>query len=123
MITHLPEVRPWIGKRTYPSFRPGNLRHDCAQGRANGIVGIGVVRMRRRTFSVEMGPLFHSSSPFDIGFANKFFQAMVGGENLFAVARQGKERPIEVVEQQHASLKLTVQQRLQCSRRIREVVS
>src|SRR4051794_214011 len=69
--------------------RLGNLRQDFAQRRANGIVRIEVVWVSWRTFSVEMGPLFHPSSPFNVGFADKFFKAIVGGENLLAVVRQG----------------------------------
>src|SRR6201995_4423995 len=70
-----------------------------------------------------MGPFVHPSSPFHIGFADKFFQVMIRGENLLAVVRQSNERSIEVVEQERAFLEPTVQQRLQCSRRIREVGS
>ena len=70
-----------------------------------------------------MGPFVHPSPPFHIGFADKFFQVIIRGENLLAVARQGKERLIKVVKQQLASLEMTVQHHLQCSRRIREVAS
>ena len=52
--------------------------------------------MRWNTFSVEMGPLVHPSSPFHIGFADKFLQVMIRGENLLAVVCQGNERLIKV---------------------------
>ena len=85
------------GKRSFPTCRLGNLDQDFAQCRANGIVRIGVVWVRWRTFSIEIGPLVHPSSPFHIGFADKFFQVMIRGENLLAVVCQSNERLIKVV--------------------------
>ena len=70
-----------------------------------------------------MGPFVHPSSPFDIRLADEFRKAMVRCEELSAIVLQGKERPVEIVEQKRASLELAVQQRLQSSRRIREVAS
>ena len=76
----LGDVRPgprWSGKRTLPACRLRNLRQNFAQCRAKGNDCVGVIRVRWRTFSVEMGPLVHPSSPFDIGFPDKFFQVII----------------------------------------------
>src|SRR4051794_13281303 len=90
-------VSRWRGKRGLPTLHLRNLVQHFTQCRANGLVRIGVVWVRRRTFSVEMGPLIHPSSPFHIGLADNFLQVMVRGENLLTVVCQSSERLIKVV--------------------------
>ena len=64
----------------------GNLRQDFSQCHANGIVRIGVVWVRWSTFSIEIRPFVHPSSPFRIGFADNFLQVIIRGENLLAIS-------------------------------------
>jgi hypothetical protein len=63
----------------------------------------------RRALCLEVGPLTHHASPFDVGIANEFFQEVVLGEDPSAVAGRDDQRLIEVVEQEFAALDLTVQ--------------
>ena len=68
-----------------------------------------------------MGPLVHPSSPFHIGFADKLFQEMIGSEHMLTVSRQGNQRLIRIVEQQVATLEMTVQHQLERTSSIGEV--
>jgi hypothetical protein len=55
------------------SLAHGQLFQERGQGVADGLDRIGVVRLGRRPFYLEVGPLTHHASPFDVGIANEFF--------------------------------------------------
>src|SRR5262249_4048045 len=91
------------------SLAHGQLLEETRQSVADGLDRVGVVGVARRALFLEVGPLTHHASPFDVGIADEFLQAVVGVENPLAVAGQDKQRLIQVVEQELAPLDVTVQ--------------
>ena len=91
------------------SLAHGQLFKESGQSVADGLDRIRVVGVARRALFLEVGPLTHHASPFDVGIANEFFQKVVRVENSLAVAGQDDQRLIKVVEQVFAPLNVTVQ--------------
>ncbi len=56
------------------SLAHGQLLEESGQSVADGLDRVGVVGVVRRALFLEVGPLIHNASPFDVGIANEFFQ-------------------------------------------------
>src|SRR3954471_3391608 len=89
----------------------------------DGLDGISVIRVRRKTLSVEVGPFIHQSPPFDIGFTDELFQELIAREDEPAAFSQSNKWPINIVEQPLASLELTVQDAFQCPCSVDDVLA
>lgn len=56
------------------------LPKNVSQHVTHGLGGVGVVRVRRRTMSIEMRAFIHSLTPFGVGLPNEFCQKLIGTE-------------------------------------------
>ena len=88
---------------------------------ANGMGRVRVVRVRRTSLPLEMGPLIHCAAPFCVGLSHYFAKPLLGSQDLTKVGRRSDRRVIEIVEQQPARLQMTVQHCPERPRRIRDV--
>ena len=57
------------------SLAHGQLLEESGQSVADGLDCVVIVGVARRALLLEVGPLTHHASPFDVGIAHEFFQA------------------------------------------------
>jgi hypothetical protein len=85
------------------------LLKELGQRVADRLDRVGVFGVMWKTLLLEVGPLTHKASPFNVHIANKFFQKVFRVENALAVTGQNDERLVKVVEQELAPLNVTIQ--------------
>ena len=98
-------------------------RQSFSQRLADGLDCIGVVGVDGATLALEMRTLIHSASPLDVGRTDDFFEAIVRRYKVFAIITHRGGWPVKIVEQQSASLELTLEHRLQRPDRIGDMRS
>src|SRR4051794_6933150 len=103
------------------SLTRGQLLEEPGQSAADRLDRVGVVGVVRSAHFLEVGPLAHLASPFDVGVANESFQEVVRLEDASTVLGQDGQRSIKVVEQEVAPLHIAVQHDSQCSPGVQEV--
>ncbi len=68
--------------------------------------------MRRQALLLEVGPLAIHLPPFEVCFANEFFQQVVRVKNQLAAGAQSEVRSFKIVEQDFARLDTPEQYKL-----------